>query len=82
MKWININEQKPTLEDCGKCFLVALKLPSNNYEYQVCEWWNPEDGEREPFFDYLESWCGQQTFNKLLTHYCEIEEISDFEKKS
>lgn len=81
MKWIDINKQKPTLEDCGKDFLVAIKLITR-HEYQVCEWWNPEVEGEEPYFNYEESWCGQQTITKKLTHWCKIEEIIDFENES
>jgi hypothetical protein len=79
MKWVDINEQKPTLEDCGETFLVAIKL-TTYYEYQVCQWWNSGFEDEEPYFNYTESWCGQQTITKKLTHWCKIEEISDFER--
>lgn len=68
MKWVDINERKPTLEDRGKEFLVAIKM-TVMYDYQVCEWFDPEDGETEPFFQYGHDWCGQQIVQKEITHW-------------
>lgn len=77
MEWIDINKQKPNLNDCGKDFLVAVKMASR-YEYQISEWWNPEDGEREPYFNIQEGWCGQQIVNRVVTHWAELIELPSF----
>lgn len=72
--WIDINKHKPTKKDLGKVFLVAIPL-STRYEYQVAEWYDPKDGEREPFFLIEHSWIGLSMIAKEVTHWMEIEKL-------
>ena len=74
MEWIDIKTKKPSLEDVGKEFLVAVKMASR-HEYQIAEWWDREDGETEPYFQIENSWCGQQMINKEVTHWAELIEL-------
>lgn len=74
LEWKDINVVKPTKEDCGIDFLVAVKL-SSRHEYQVAEWFDAEDGETEPYFNIENGWCGQQMLKKEVTHWMEIKEL-------
>ena len=75
--WIKIESETPTLEQCGTEFLVCVEK-STGQEYQLCEWWNPEDGETEPYFNIANYWCGQQMINRKVTHWMPLPEPPKF----
>lgn len=77
MNWISIKKEKPTIENCGRDFLVKIKI-STGYEYQVAEWWNPDTGD-EPYFLIENSWCGQQMLTKEITHWLDFEKMDNSE---
>lgn len=74
MEWIDIKTKKPSLEDLGKEFLVAVKIASG-YEYQVCEWWDEEDGETEPYFLIENSWGNHSMVEKEVSHWANIPDL-------
>lgn len=78
MNWIDINKEKPSMECCGKDFLVKIKI-STGYEYQVAEWLDMEDGETEPYFNIENSWCGQQILTKEVTHWLDFQKMDNSE---
>jgi hypothetical protein len=71
MKWIKYDEQKPKKEDCGREFLVAVKLTTRN-EYQIAEWFDMEDGETDPFFRIENNFIGQQMVKRQVTYWAEL----------
>lgn len=73
MKFIDISTRKPLISDCGRDFLVKIKI-SRGFEYQVAEWFNHEDGETEPSFLIKESWCGQQVIEKEVVEWLDFTE--------
>jgi len=73
MEFTDIKLEKPKLSECGRDFLVKIKI-STGYEYQVAEWFDPDDGEREPFFNIQESWCGQQMLTKEIVGWLDFNE--------
>jgi len=74
VEWIFIDEEKPSIEDVGKLFLVAVKKPAC-YEYQIAEWWHSGCEEDEPYFLIEQSWIGQQMMTREVTHWCELIEL-------
>lgn len=73
MEFTDIKLEKPKLSECGRDFLVKIKI-STGYEYQVAEWFDPGDGESEPFFNIQQSWGGQQMLTKEIVGWVDFNE--------
>ena len=73
-EWISIKKQKPEFYDCGNKYLCAV-LCSTGYIYEIAEWFDPEDGETEPFFNIETPYIQGHVLNREVTYWMKLPEL-------